>query len=441
MSQIKTALSLSDAEQFRENLISNTRKFAEVSCRIAELMFSVKSHAGEVEYGDSGLNCNHSLIVSILFTGTVYGEYIFAVDEASAAGILGLSLKDKTGDEKIQIQKEIRSAFCEFLNMVVGESIVSMKPFCRKLTITAPRVYSGSLQYNQVKAGRASLDFSGVPVECLIYVDRMNLDIASSYKEALNQLTSTHEDLQRAMVQLQEQQSRLVHSEKMAALGTMAAGLAHEINTPLATVSLIHETFRTTITEDPIDRVKFIKRLDVVSLTVSQITKITNSMRTFALGAGKEALVNIPVKSLYDDALLLCESTIKKKGVNISFTEDAPGVSVDCQPPQLTQLLVHLLQNAADAAEGSTAKTIQVKTAKTGELIKISVIDSGEGIPTEILHRIFDPFFSTKGVGGGSGLGLSIAKGIADAHKATLQLDTASAATCFVLAIPKRKST
>jgi signal transduction histidine kinase len=112
---------------------------------------------------------------------------------------------------------------------------------------------------------------------------------------------------------------------------------------------------------------------------------------------------------------------------------------LECRPTQITQVLLNLLNNARDAAEESEERWVQLDVTELADWIRISVTDSGKGIPVEIREKIMSPFFTTKAVGKGTGLGLSITKSIVDSHRGTLILDEESVQTRFVIELPKRQ--
>ncbi len=418
-----------------ESLRSSAKKFAEITVKIAEGMLAAKYSIGNIEIIDQGMSVDRKFFVSMFFTGMVYGEYVLAMDEEVAAKLLG---KGEITQVNInQIRVEISETFCEFLNIVVGESILALGDQYKKLTITAPRVFFGKIDYPRVKTARATLVSDKGAIECYLYIDRMKLDIAASYKDALGSLLKAHKELLAAMSKLKEQQSLLVQSEKMAALGTMAAGVAHEINTPLAAVSIIGGTLKDLLREEIVDKKLFAENLDLIEQTVSNISRITNGLRTYARGIGGEAFSSNSVQLLVANALALCGVSLKEKGIALQLGPLSEDTKIECRPLQITQILVNVIGNAADAIVNMTEKWIKIDVVDGDGFVEIRVTDSGAGIAPEMRDRIFDPFFTTKGIGGGTGLGLSVSKGIMDDHHGSIVVDPNSKNTRFISRLPK----
>lgn len=421
-----------------QNLIEeNTLRFSDSVSNTLEAMFGPSFKSDKSVKLESGVISDKNFFVSIFFTGMVYGEYLFVMNDETAASILGQTLKGKSGVELEQARQEISSAFCELLNMVVGECIVGLIRVYPQMTLTPPRSFFGSINYPKVITGKTTLNSGAESIDCYLYIDRMKLDIASSYKEALVKVLQAHKELKEAMSKLQLQQTILVQSEKMAALGTMAAGVAHEINTPLTTVSVIGDNLKDMVSEAEFDKTKFLTSLDMIENTIQRISKITNGMRDFAYGVRNEKKVEILVQDLVTAALIGMEQ-IMEKG-NIKFTSDIPGnLSLECLAPEISQVIFGLINNSTDAVKAMPDKWIKFEATDLGENVEMKIYDSGPGIPKDIVLKIFDPFFTTKDFGHGAGLGLSIAKGVLDSHEGEIKVDQSSKHTCFVISLPKK---
>lgn len=423
---------------FQNIITENTLKFSESTANMLEAMFGPNYRPDSTVNLENGLISDKNFFVSIFFTGMVYGEYILVMNDETAASIVGQTLKGKSGPELEQARQDISAAFCELLNIVVGESIVGLIRVYQKMTLTPPRSFFGAINYPKVMTGKTVLKSGNESIECYLYVDRMKLDIASSYKEALTKVLVAHKELREAMNKLQLQQTILVQSEKMAALGTMAAGVAHEINTPLATVSIIGDSLKDMLAEVELDKKKFLSSLDMIENTIQRISKITNGMRDFAYGVRNEKHVATLVQDLVSIALLGCEDLMVKG--NVQFINEVPSeaLSIECRAPEISQVLFGLINNSFDAVQGLPAKWVKVQAHDLGEKVEIKISDSGPGIAKEVAVKIFDPFFTTKDFGHGAGLGLSIAKGVIDAHGGEIKIDENCANTCFIIHLPKK---
>ena len=425
---------LQDAEAFKQIIATSVAKFSEDSADVLHNVFAAQCKIETPEIVTEDLGGQHNLFVSILFTGVVYGEYILATDEKTAAALLNLKLDETTSGALSPARSEIADAFCEALNLIVGTSVVGLNHIYRKITITPPKVNFGMVGYPKVTAGRARLTTVHGPIDCYLFIDRMKLDIASSYQEALGSMMVAHKELHEAMVKLKAQQSTLVQTEKMAALGTMAAGVAHEINPPLQTLSLVSGQLRNLGTEPGM-----IKMVDTIDATVTRMSRITNSMRFFAKQAKQSEFTVQNVKSIMENVLIMGERQLEKVGVTLRYTPPPVDIEFECRASDISQLVLSLVQNACDAVESLPEKWVKIEWQDAGDTIELKVSDSGTGIPKGIREKIFDPFFTTKDFGRGSGLGLSLAHGVSLQHSGHIHLDTNANNTCFVIHLPKKQ--
>lgn len=428
------------SDPFHDEIMAHTGNFAVVSAKYLSSMLAFDSKPVSPYFLATGIRSEKDILVSVLFTGTVFGEFILALNEKTAAQILGHELTGKTTDEVKSIRTEIGDTFSELLNLIVGESVTGLTTTYKKLTITAPKVTFGQVRFPNVKAGRMILANPTGDLECYLYVDRMKLDIAASYADTLTSLEAANTELRNAMKQLEEKHEHLVQSEKLAALGTMAAGVAHEINTPLATISVAEGSLKSMIEDDPetFDRAKFTKTLNVIDQTVFRIAKITNALRDYAQSASNVAHQDVTVRQIVNEALIFCQSHLQEKGILILTGNIPEALTVNCRSQQISQTLFNIITNSCDALENTDGeKWIRIEASETLDMVEIRVTDSGLGIATHIQKNIFDPFFTTKKAGQGFGLGLSIAKGIVDVHKGHIFVDAESKNTQFVVQLPK----
>jgi signal transduction histidine kinase len=427
------------SELFKQHVLGNVKKFAEISVKVFNSMLASDYVIGTSEIPNEGISiAENKVVVSIMFTGMVYGEYILVLNEDVASKLL-VQASGAPADPKktiTQTRSEIADTFSELLNIIVGESVVELGTVFKKLTITAPKVLFGQANYPKVRAGKSMLASSFGNIDCYLYVDRMKLDIASSYKDAMSSLVLANTELKNAMVKLQEQQALMIHAEKMGALGTMAAGVAHEINTPLATISILGGQLKDLAGEETdFDKKSFIDMIDLIEGTIFRISKITNSLRTFAQGIMGEAPSIKVISDIVEDALVLSEQKLEEKGIRVQ--KNIANIPVECRPSEICQVILNLISNASDAISALPVKWIKIDTVDCGDALEIRVTDSGASIALDVQKKIFDPFFTTKAFGAGTGLGLSVAKGLIEGHGGTITLDTTSPNTCFVIRLFK----
>jgi signal transduction histidine kinase len=268
---------------------------------------------------------------------------------------------------------------------------------------------------------------------------RENNALLQEGNEMLRQAKTNAEDAHRT---LQQTQSQLVHAAKMASLGELVAGIAHELNNPLtfvitsrATVSkLIDEVAASTSLPPGLGNnlAKVQDRLDRMQIGFGRITDIVNNLRTFSrLDEGEFKFVR--VNESLNSVLMLLEHRLAGR-ISISRQYCADDM-LFCMPGIFNQVIMNLLTNAIDAIEGEGA--ISLSTSRSEIAFQIDVADTGAGIPPAVLSRVFEPFFTTKPVGSGTGLGLAIAHSIVQAHKGTIAVASAAGrGTTFTVSIP-----
>jgi nitrogen-specific signal transduction histidine kinase len=223
----------------------------------------------------------------------------------------------------------------------------------------------------------------------------------------------------------------LTNSSKLASLGEMAGGMAHEINNPLAVIQLQSDLLKRSLEGKDLDR------MNAISESLSRISKVITNLRHFSRDTSKDPIVPYSVKDVVDQTLSFCRSRFADQGIQIQI-EEFTDFEILCRPIQLSQAILNLLNNSFESLEKSDVlnKLIRIEVEKTATMGKIRVIDNGQGVPSVISDRIFDPFFTTKEIGHGMGLGLSVSLGMIEAQNGTLALDSNQSHTCFTISLP-----
>jgi C4-dicarboxylate-specific signal transduction histidine kinase len=235
---------------------------------------------------------------------------------------------------------------------------------------------------------------------------------------------------------LAEQQKVLAHSAKMSALGEMAGGIAHEINSPLGIITVHANQIDRLLKRNQLTPEIIAKEAALISSTALRIGDIIKGLRAFAREGEKDPFEFASVKTIINDALILCQTRFKANAVELQVAEIPASLTIECRPVQIGQVVLNLLSNAYDAVAPLAEKWVKIEAKVDGDYAAISIIDSGHGISEEIIPKLMQPFFTTKEVGKGTGLGLSISKGIVDAHFGSLVPDTFQAHTRFTLRLP-----
>lgn len=235
--------------------------------------------------------------------------------------------------------------------------------------------------------------------------------------------------------QAQQQTDKLFSHSKYSELGMMSAGIAHEINNPLAVIqartSQLLRIYRQTDRQQDLA-----DGLQQILYTSERINRTIQGIREFVHHDDKLPDTEVDLKMLVDDVLAFCGQRMKNHGVNLRFYNLADHTVLG-NKIQLEQILLNLLNNAFDAIEFLPAKWIEISCEETDSKLQVLVKDSGTGIPVDIANRIMEPFYSTKDIGRGTGLGLALARGIAEKHGGTLDYRGEQPHTTFVLELPK----
>lgn len=239
--------------------------------------------------------------------------------------------------------------------------------------------------------------------------------------------------------ELREKQEQLVHTAKLASIGELATGLAHELNNPLNNIGL----FLGNVLEElggrprmPKPREALIEQLEAAMTQVRKAGAIITHLRTFARPAPVE-WKPISINETIRAALALLREQLRLGEVKVGLDACPANPLVLGSAIQLEQVFLNLLTNARDAVEQAAHKEIAIRTAIQGDSVEVVMEDTGPGIPAGCESRIFDPFFTTKEVGKGTGLGLSITYSIVKAHRGTITAgNRPGAGACLTIRLP-----
>jgi len=249
----------------------------------------------------------------------------------------------------------------------------------------------------------------------------------------LHQTTQESESRER---QLREKQEQLVQVGKLATLGELTTGIAHELNNPLNNIGLFVGNAIDQVDRGLDDREALLKGLGQANEQLLKATEIISHLRTFGRAAPTE-FERVDVHELLARALLLMQEQLRLRQIAVDLDLDPTPLSIDGNPIQLEQVFINLLTNARDALVDANKKVIRVSSRRHERGITIRVEDTGPGVPEGLESRVFDPFFTTKDVGEGTGLGLSITYGIIRDHGGAIYLDSMPGhGAAFVVELP-----
>jgi PAS domain S-box-containing protein len=240
--------------------------------------------------------------------------------------------------------------------------------------------------------------------------------------------------------EIEEHKAKIVGNSKMAALGEMAGGIAHEINNPLTVIQGNAKQLIIALDKGQLNDELVRKVVEKITNTTQRIAKIIKGLKSFARDGGGDPFTDCSLKMILEDTLAFCEARLKNHGVSLTITEVAEDIKVRCRPVQISQVLLNLIHNSEDEIKSLENPWINIEVFQDQYWVCIRVTDCGKGIPKDLAERIMLPFFTTKEPGKGTGLGLSIASGIVKAHNGQFFLDQDYSHTSFVVKLPKKMS-
>lgn len=424
-----------------------------------------------VEDVDDGVFDTYAEIVE---SGVVYGRVEIGLD------ISTLTAKIDEAKKWSAIIASIEMVLVALFSFILGAYLTGQ---LNVLTRAAKTIASGDLKVEVPVRGKdeiaeVALAFNSMAVnlsDASAHRDKienelieLNRSLEDRVMERTQALQQKNEQLVQANQEIKNTQAKLLHSEKMASVGVLAAGVAHEINNPigfvLSNIKTLEEYLKTYQTllaayekleavEDPEKRKAMLAKIrayaeaqdlefiqDDIGELLSDSIEGTERVRDIVQGLKSFSHVD------KTDAFALCdlnesiESTLKMANNELKYhctvhKELQPLPKTQCRAGQINQVLLNLIMNAGQAIEGSGE--ITVRSAQIDDHIEISVTDTGKGIPADVIEKLFDPFFTTKPVGEGTGLGLAISYGIVKDHNGEIVVEsTPGEGSCFTLRLP-----
>jgi signal transduction histidine kinase len=255
-----------------------------------------------------------------------------------------------------------------------------------------------------------------------------------------DKLRRTIADLRASQRLIEEQQTLLVTSSRLSAIGELAGSIAHEINNPLGIVKGYSEQLLKILKREPLDQNRIQYAGQKISETIDRMSQIILSLRRLSYEGQGEPFETINLVQVVDDTLAICRQSIEQIGIELIFERPSDPCLVMGRPLQIGQVLLNLIQNARDAVEPLESKWIRISIRKRDSRMELAVEDSGQGLKPEVLARIGQPFFTTKPFGKGTGLGISISRKIMAAHGGSIDIDARHPNTRFVVVMPQTRT-
>ncbi len=236
---------------------------------------------------------------------------------------------------------------------------------------------------------------------------------------------------------LKNTQMQLIQSAKFAALGEMAGGVAHEINNPLTVISGKAYKLIKMAKKNELDVEVIKENAAAIENIVKHISKITLGLLTYSRGTEDENLGTEEIEKIIEQATILCAEKFRNNGVELIIIRNYQNSTLYCSSVQISQVLLNLLNNAFDAVKELKEKWVKIEISEDSKKYIFKISNSGPMIPEHIQEKIMQPFFTTKKIGEGTGLGLSVSRGIVEKHNGDFYLAKNVKETTFVVALPK----
>lgn len=326
-------------------------------------------------------------------------------------------------------------AFC-------AHAILESRPFIVEDSLLDERFSDNPL----VTSGPEVRFYAGIPLET---PDGYNIGTLCVIDQKVKKLNDTQikslQILSKQVINLMElnkniklrdiQKIQLLNSAKMASLGEIASGVAHEINNPLMILKGKTNQLKKLMEDDTIDSVKAMEYFNKIEFVTERISKIVKSMSLYSRYSNGAVMTNSSVEDIIGSTIILCKEKIQENSLDIKINLPK-NFSIECYPSEISQVIMNLVYNASDAIENNNEKWILIEVTEENNFVEIKISDSGKGIEKGIIDQIMLPFFTTKEIGKGTGLGLSLSSEIVRKHNGSLTYDSNAENTTFVIKLP-----
>jgi signal transduction histidine kinase len=264
---------------------------------------------------------------------------------------------------------------------------------------------------------------------------------SSEVGELMNSLSTMANDLSKKEKELIANQLQIIESNKLAAIGGMAANIAHEINSPLQAISIY--TYKINKNNGSDKKTHNNKWAEKIDFSVEKISNIIESLLKISRNTKSDPLTKPRIDNIINDVLEVNSERFKLSSIimKVKYHNNCESTLVECHYTSLCQVVTNLINNAYDAVIELKEKWVSIEIIDFGDKIEISVSDSGKGIPLEMQDKIFQAMYTSKDIGKGTGIGLSISSEIIKQHNGYLSLDSESENTRFVITLPKEQNT
>ncbi len=332
----------------------------------------------------------------------------------------------------------------QFLQLVKGEEKLKKIPFILLTTIEDENVFFNSLQFGANEFLNKPFRAEELKLRAknliLLYeyqklIETENIGLTNELQEKNKILKENFEKLEKAHSDLKNFQEQLIQSSKAISLGTLGAGMAHEINNPLTIIQNYNKKLNNALSEQSFDR-ENVQHINLsINKAVTRIKTIVEHLREFSKEDSRDAnkMTEIKINSLLYDLRDFYGGFITRFNIDIRENFNAEEIVIKGFKTPMEQVLLNVVHNAVDAVEKNDDKVIELVTYMTDQHGVIEIIDNGPGISPENCERIFDPFFTTKEIGKGVGLGLSLVRNYMNECQGIVEFKSIPGKTSFIL--------
>jgi signal transduction histidine kinase len=243
-------------------------------------------------------------------------------------------------------------------------------------------------------------------------------------------------ELKKMRTLLETQKAKADYSARLAAIGEMAGGVAHEINNPLTVISITSEFLQSKLKDAHVDSEIWKRHTDKIYETSNKIAKVVKSLQNLTREDVLEQMSNVDLDVVILESIDISSEKMKRKGVILDYKGKGP-LWVEGKHVEIGQVLINLINNSFESIEFTGR--IEIKTREYKDDVFLCVVDTGRGIQEEIREKLFQPFFSTKEVGKGSGLGLSVSRSLVQGMGGDIELLQSHNPTIFQIKLKKAK--
>lgn len=314
----------------------------------------------------------------------------------------GKQLQSSQIDKEVLNSPELMSEIQEFKNSGVSKKIKEIE-----IEVESER-HSFVVSFEKVQSIEGSMIIFGLPID----------------------------ELKEMRHQLEVEKAKAAYASKLAGIGMMASGVAHEINNPLAIISMNAETLRAKLASSGVEQSVWDKKTRTITDTVNRIASIIRSLQQLSREDVLPQRTKVDLHQIIREVINVSSERMKQLGISLNY-ENEKSLLVEGHYVELGQVFLNLINNSVDAVKETSLKQIFIEVEETAEEYVLDIKDTGIGITPEVEKNLFQPFFTTKDIGSGTGLGLSISRSILLSNQGSISLVRPTNLTTFQVRVKK----